>query len=140
MTAISGLTLLAFGKKDLFPTTVPVPNTLDVHHHLMWVLIIIAMLLLLFMALYSGTPTTPSGMGRTATLGATAVLIHDYHGFGGHSNKETNNDITVRWCTTRTLLLEKIGTEVLGNLHPLTHVVLTHTCTRHQYSTHTSSH
>ena len=87
VTAISGLTLLAFGKRDLIPTTVPVPKALEAHHHLMWVLTIIATLPLLFMAPHSGTPTTPSGTGRTATLGPTAVLIHDYHGFGGHSNK-----------------------------------------------------
>ena len=87
VTAISGLMLLVFGKKDLFPATVPVPNTLESHHHLMWVVTIIATLPLLMQAPNSGTPTTPSGMGRTATLGPTAVLIHDYHGFGGHSNK-----------------------------------------------------
>ena len=87
VTATSGLMLPAAMKNYLVAATVPVPNTLDTHHNLMWVVTIIATLPLLIEALICGTPTTPSGMGKTATLGATAVLIHDYHGFGGHSNK-----------------------------------------------------
>ena len=62
------------------------PNALDTHHLLKWVLTIIVTLPLLLLAPNSGTPITPSGTGRTATLGATAVIIRDYHGFGGHSN------------------------------------------------------
>ena len=87
MTAISGPMLPVIVKWNLVSTTVPVPNTLEAHHYLMWVLTIIVTLPLLLMVPNSGTPTTLSGMGRTATLGPTAVLIHDYHGFGGHSNK-----------------------------------------------------
>ena len=41
-----------------------------------------------------GIPLTPSGTGRTVTMGATAVLIRDNHGFGGHSNKRHVTTVT----------------------------------------------
>ena len=87
MTVTSGLMLLAILKENPVPITVPVQPILDAHRRLMWVVTIIVTLPLLLMAPDSGTLTTPSGMGRTATLGATAVIMRDYHGFGRHSNK-----------------------------------------------------
>ena len=88
MTATFGLVLLAIMRNNLIPIQLSLCklNTLDAHHHLMWVVTIIVTLPQLLEAPDSGTPTTPSGMGRTATLGATAEIICDYHGFGGHSN------------------------------------------------------
>ena len=137
MTAISGLMLPALVKQLPTTTTVPVPNTLETHHHLMWVLTIIVTLPLLHMAPHSGTPTTLSGMGRTATLGPTAVLIHDYHGFGGHSNKRqtmTSQFDGVLVVTSGMTSLEQNCWKFTSTNSCSTN---THICTRHQYSTHT---
>ena len=80
MLTMFGLLLPDIVKKDLSPATVPVPNTLETHHHLMWVLTIIVIPPPLHTVPHNGTLIILSGMGKTATLGATAVLVHKCRG------------------------------------------------------------
>ena len=131
--------LPALGNQDTsVPATVPVPDTMDTQHHFMWVRTIIVTLPLFIMVNALWYTIIPLWDGKDCYTGSYCCDDTRQPWFWRTLKQETNNDITVRWCADRgSIHVCKYWNRIVGNLHPLTHVVLTHTCRLHQYSTHT---
>ena len=114
MTAISGLTLLAYREGRIFSPQLSLCQTiLDVHHHLMWVLIIIAMLLLLLHGSLQWYTNNTLWDGKDCYLGSNCCNNARLPWFWKTLKQETSNDITVRWCSSSRKRSIGFATELL---------------------------